>query len=69
MLTNNQARCSGMYTLGVKNYCPDRDRCLRYRHFIQLDREAGIRHYRGIPVVMAEKNCKIMMEVGDAEKI
>lgn len=61
-LTNDDFRCAGMYTIGLPDACPDRERCLRYLHFLRLDREAGIENYQGMTVAMAERNCKMFME-------
>jgi hypothetical protein len=61
-LTNKDPRCSGLYRLGYTEACLRRDTCLRYLSFTRLDRAAGIEHYRGIPVVMAVKDCKIFLE-------
>lgn len=63
-LTNDQARCSGIYRLGETAACPSRDTCLRYLHFRSLDRAAGIENYRGIPVVMAVEDCEIYLGTG-----
>lgn len=62
-LTNKDPRCSGLYRLGFTEACPKRDTCLRYRSFLNLDRENGIEHYRGIPVMMAVVGCKMYREV------
>jgi hypothetical protein len=62
MLSNKDARCSGIYKIGKIEACPKRGRCLRYLHFLKLDREAGIENYQGISVVMAVKDCKIFLE-------
>jgi hypothetical protein len=62
MLKNQDARCSGIFTIGKIEACPKRDRCLRYLHFLRLDRAAGVENYQGIPVVMAVKDCKIFLE-------
>jgi hypothetical protein len=62
VLTNKEPRCAGIYVVGLPGACPDRDRCLRYLHFLRLDREAGIENYQGIFVMMAVRSCNLLIE-------
>jgi hypothetical protein len=62
-LTNKMVRCSGKYDFYTERTCPTRDRCLRYQSFVRLDKENGIEHYRGVPVMMAMVGCKVFIEM------
>ena len=62
MLKNSDPRCSGIFTLGKPEACQKRDRCLRHLSFHHLDREAGVKSYRDIGVMMASKHCEMFME-------
>ena len=65
MLKKTDARCAGIYSFEESDVCPVRQRCLRYLHFARLDREAGLKHYRDIPVLMASRGCDIFMDAGE----
>jgi hypothetical protein len=66
-LLKDIARCAGKYTFYTDEVCPKRDTCLRYLAFTKLDREAGIKHYRNIPVMMAIVGCKMFIDGEAAE--
>ncbi len=65
-LTNTMARCAGIYDFKTHATCPDRFHCLRYLHFVRLDRAAGIKNYQGMMVTMAVENCNLLID-GDAQ--
>ena len=59
------SRCAGrLDLLPDGQWCERRDSCARYLAFTQWDREAGIPHYRGIPVMMGAPDCGHKIESG-----
>ncbi|GAB0151796.1 hypothetical protein MnBA_11960 [Marinobacterium sp. BA1] len=59
-------RCAGRYDFDPDGeWCPERMSCERYRAWMLGDEEAGIEHYKGIPVTMAQRDCTDKIEVGN----
>lgn len=60
------ARCCGRMGLSPRSdTCSERDTCMRYVSFSQLDVIAGFENYRNISVAMAVENCEHKIEVID----
>lgn len=58
------ARCCGRMGLSPRSdTCSERDTCMRYVSFSQLDITAGFEDYRSISVEMAVENCQEKIEV------
>lgn len=62
-LPHDVSRCAGRYDFDPDGeWCPHREQCKRYLAFVHWDKSAGIPDYVGIPVVMGQRDCRIMIE-------
>ena len=60
------SRCSGRYDFDLDgDRCPERMTCQRYLAWGKWDAEAGIPDYKGIPVTMAQRDCRDKIEVSE----
>lgn len=60
------SRCSGRMGLSPKSaICSQRDTCMRYISFSQLDLLENPDNYRNISVTMAVENCWHKIEIRD----